>query len=185
MSMLEESRHRFTREEYDAMIAAGVFHPEARLELVDGEIVDMTPQGSRHATGVQLVAEALRPLHTKGFLVRQQLPIALGSTSEPEPDVAVVEGQTRDFRDGHPTSPRLVVEVADSTLAYDRSTKLELYARDHVPEYWILDLVHQTLEVYRSPEGGTYRDRRILGPDDTQAPLCDPSLVLVVRSLLP
>ena len=99
----------------------------------------MTPQGSRHATGVDLVADSLRHAFRTGFHVRMQLPLAIDDYSEPEPDVAVVKGQIRNYRDAHPTSSLLVVEVSDDSLRHDRTVKQRLYARCGIPEYWILD----------------------------------------------
>ena len=136
---------RWTRDEYDRMIATGIFHPEERLELLEGEIVHMTPQGSGHATAVRLVEDALRNLFNVGFDVRVQMPLALGTDSEPEPDVAVVVGPPRDYRDEHPRVAILVVEVADSTLSLDRERKAALYARAGIQEYWLLNLTDRCL----------------------------------------
>ena len=131
--------YRLSRNEYDRAVEAGVFEPDSKLELVDGDLLAMTPQGSRHATGVDLVADSLRHAFRTGFHVRMQLPLAIDDYSEPEPDVAVVTGQIRDYRDAHPTSSLLVVEVSDDSLRHDRTVKQRLYARCGIPEYWILD----------------------------------------------
>lgn len=126
--------HRFTREEYDRMVAAGVFAPDARLELLEGEIINMPPQKSRHATAVRLIEDALRAAFLAGFDVRTRLPLSLGDYSEPEPDVAVVKGSPRDSRDAHPSSALLVVEIAETSLDYDRRRKLPVYVRAGIPE---------------------------------------------------
>lgn len=126
--------HRFTREEYDRMVAAGVFAPDARLELLEGEIINMPPQKSRHATAVRLIEDALRAAFLAGFDVRTRLPLSLGDYSEPEPDVAVVKGSPRDSRDAHPSSALLVVEIAETSLDYDRRRKLPVYVRAGNPE---------------------------------------------------
>ena len=94
--------HRWSRREYDRMIASGVFHPEARLELVDGEIFHMTPQGSLHATAIQLVADALKAVFHENYAIRIQLPLALDDHSEPEPDISVVTGTARDYKERPP-----------------------------------------------------------------------------------
>src|SRR5262245_14333663 len=99
---------------------AGVFQPGERVELIDGEILEMAPQKSRHAAAVTLVGDALRIAYGSGFHLRIQLPLALDPYSEPEPDVAVIVGSPRDYRDSHPTSAVLVVEVADTSLEHDR-----------------------------------------------------------------
>lgn len=149
------------------MVAAGVFAPDARLELLEGEIINMTPQKSRHATAVRLVEDALRATFGTGFDVRPQLPLSLGDFSEPEPDVAVVKGSPRDYRDAHPASAVLVVEVSETTLDYDRKRKLPVYARAGISEYWILDVESETLEIYREPTGDGYGSRRVLQVGDS------------------
>lgn len=159
--------HRFTREEYDRMVEAGVFAPDARLELLEGEIINMTPQKSRHATAVRLVEDALRAAPGTGFDVRMQMPLSLEDYSEPQPDVAVVKGNPRDYRDAHPSWALLVVEVAEASLDYDRRRKLPVYARAGIPEYWILDVEGETLEVHREPAGDGYGQRQVLRAGDS------------------
>lgn len=178
-------RHRFSRAQYEQMVDAGVFGPEDRLELLDGEIIDMAPQKSRHATAVRLLEEALRACFGPGYDIRSQLPLALDERSEPEPDIAVVPGRPRDYRDAHPSSALLIVEVADTTLAYDRIRKLAAYARAGIPEYWILDLDGESLEVCRQPLRDTYGERRILRATDRIAPLAAPRGEITVADLLP
>jgi len=158
-AVLELPRPRFSRVQYERMTEAGVFGPEDRLELLDGDIIDRAPQKSRHATAVTLVAEALRTLFGPGATVREQLPFSLDDSSEPEPDVAVVPGNPRDYRNAHPSRALLVCEVSDTTRAYDRGQKLAAYARAGIPEYWILDLAAETLEVCRNPEHSGYAQR--------------------------
>ena len=122
MAIAFSPRRLFTREEFQRAGEAGLFRPDERLELIAGEVVrKMTLQQSRHASGVYLVQEALRRVFGPGFLVRVQLPLALLEDSEPEPDVAVVAGEPRAFVSAHPTSALLVVEVSDTTLAFDRA----------------------------------------------------------------
>jgi len=167
------------------MVAAGVFGPEDRLELLDGEIIDMAPQKSRHATAIRLLEETLKGCFGTGHDTRAQLPLALNANSEPEPDIAVVPGSPRDYRDAHPTTALLIVEVADASLAYDRVRKLAAYARAGIPEYWILDLNGETLEVCRHPLGDTYGERRILKRGDRVAPLAGSGADFEVADILP
>jgi len=169
-------RHRWNRREYERAVAAGVFAPGARLELVDGEIVEMTPQGSRHAVAVQLVEEAQRRLFPAGFSVRVQMPLALDEVSEPEPDLAVVRGEPRDHVARHPGpgDALLVVEVAEATLAWDRDVKAALYARAGVPECWVVDVAGRALHVMREPAPGGYGGRCVLGPGDQVLPVAAP-----------
>ena len=153
--------HRWTRAEYERMVEAGVFHPEARFELIDGEIIDMSPQGSYHATSIQVMADYIRNLFGVGYHVRIQMPLALGDASEPEPDVVVVTGSIMDYRYAHPQTAALVVEVANSTLAYDR-LKATTYASYGIPEYWLVNLKENCLEVFQQPENGRYTSYRSL-----------------------
>jgi Uma2 family endonuclease len=167
------------------MVDLGILGPEARVELIEGEILTMSPQKSAHATGVQLAGDALRAAFGRGFVVRTQLPLALGVDSEPEPDVAVVAGSPRDFRAAHPATALLVVEVAEASLDFDRAVKRALYAGAALAEYWIVDLHERRLEVHREPRGGDYRERRVLRPEDAVAPVARPRSSLRVADLLP
>lgn len=178
------SIRRFTRDEYDRMVETGFFHPEERLELIDGQIVEKMTQGSRHATAVSLTAKALVAAFGVGFEVRVQMPLALDEFSEPEPDIAVVTGDARDYRDHHPTGALLVVEIADSTLAFDRGRKLDLYARCGIPEVWIVNLTEAVVEVHRDPAGSRYRSRSVLASGDTVSP-ASPGALIAVVDLLP
>ncbi len=175
----------WTRDEYDRFVAAGAFHPMARLQLVQGEIVEMAPQSAEHGTAIGRLLKALERVFSEGHVVRPQLPLALSDESEPEPDLAVVEGSLEDVRHQHPTRAILVVEIADSTLSFDKERKRAMYAAAGVPEYWILNLVDGVLEVYRAPRESTYEATHRLGPDDRVSPLAAPGRQLRVVDLLP
>lgn len=183
---------RWTREEYLKMADAGVFAPDERVELIEGGIVAMTPQRGPHAASVRLAQETLRGVFGPGYDVRPQLPLSLGSDSEPEPDVAVVRGTPRDYVEGHPTTALLVVEVSEATLDFDRGTKAGLYAKAGIPEYWIVNLVDRVLEVHRdpAPEAGQpsdrgYRSIRRYGPAESVRPLGLGAGMVRVADLLP
>jgi Uma2 family endonuclease len=183
---------RWTRQEYEHLGEIGVLRPDERVELIEGEIVEKPLQLSRHATGVRLAQDALRLAFGPGFDVRAQLPLALGEYSEPEPDVAVVVGGPRDYAETHPTAALLVVEVSDSTLSFDRDTKGSLYAAASIPEYWIVDLAHRRLEIYRdlcaSPEaryGFGYRTRTVALPGEVVATPTPSGSHVAVDDLLP
>jgi Uma2 family endonuclease len=183
---------RWTREEYDRMIEAGIFAPGERVELLDGEILAMSPQNSPHSTGISLTVEALRVAFGEGYHICTQMPIALDAYSEPEPDVSVVRGSPRDYRDAHPSSPLLVVEVTDTTLAYDCDQKGSLYARAGLEDYWGLNLGRRRLEVYRDSVpssqaryGWSYRTVRYYTADESVAPLVAPQAQIAVADLLP
>jgi len=149
----------------------------------------MTPQGSRHATAVRLVEEALRQAFGQGFDVRVQLPLAIDPDSEPEPDLAVVPGSPRDYKDAHPRTAVLVVEVADATLAFDRERRARLYARAGIQDYWVLNLVERQLEVHRTPttsgQSPRYQDIRTITASQSIAPLGCPDVSIAVADLLP
>ena len=142
---------RWTRLEYERLIDLGAFAPEERLELLGGQLDVREPQGRPHATGIRLVARALRAVFGPDWNIEAQLPVALDEESEPEPDIAVVTGGPRDYIASHPSRPELVVEVALASLALDRGEKASLYARAGVADYWIVNLVDNVLEVYREP----------------------------------
>jgi Uma2 family endonuclease len=183
---------RWTRAEYEQMIEHDLFRPEERVELVDGEILTMAPQHSPHAATVMHIHEILRETFRPGFHVRVQMPFALDPMSEPEPDLAVVEGTALDYVHGHPDAAALLVEVADTTLLFARAWKASLYARAGIPEYWIVNLGARQLEVHRDPEpapsaryGWAYGTVRQLGAEDEVSPLAAPEARIAVADLLP
>jgi Uma2 family endonuclease len=185
MSAAVVQHYRWRRQEFDHMIEAGIFHPEARLELIDGEIFCMAPQSSLHATAIRLVEEALRSVFVSTYDGRVQMPLAMDDNSEPEPDIAIVPGSPRDYRSAHPTTAVLVVEVADKSLTFDRDKKLKLYARNGIREYWILNLIEFRLELYRDPGYSVYQSQRCLQSGDSVTPLAGPDHSIKVSDLLP
>ncbi len=162
--------HRWTRRQYEQMVEAGILDEEDRVELINGEIIEMSPQKGPHAMAVMLALGALQAAYEGPFMVRPQLPLALDPDSEPEPDIAVVAGKPRDFPSGHPNTAILVVEISDATLTQDRTRKVRLYARHGIPEYWILNVVDDCLEVYRDPTGETYQTKLTLHRGNTITP---------------
>lgn len=183
---------RMTRHRYEKLVECGIFGPGDRVELLDGVLVAREPQGGLHATAVGLARRALERAFGSRYHVREEKPVALDDTSEPEPDVVVVRGGLREYRDTHPARPVLIVEVADSSLALDRLRKGGLYARAGLPEYWIVNLLDEVLEVYRDPErtasrraGFKYASVRLLKRNATVTPLDAPRTRIRVASLLP
>ena len=183
---------RWSRWEYEQLVERGFFRPDERLELLDGLMLVKEPQSSAHMTAIRLVEDALRMAFGTRWDVRTQGPIALDPRSEPEPDVSVVRGSPRDYRDAHPTSPALVVEVALASLRLDRTRKCRAFARAGVPEYWIVNLLDRALEVHREPalldaarRRWGYRSIQALGPDAVVSPLAAPAARVVVGDLLP
>ncbi|MBI3726405.1 Uma2 family endonuclease, partial [bacterium] len=153
-TMIRSQVRRFTRTEYERMAEHGILSADERVELVNGEIVVMSPQAARHAIVMHLIAEALKRAFGRGHFVRIQVPLALGPYSEPEPDVAVVAGSPDDYLNDHPKTAVLVVEVSDTTLAKDRGAKLGDYAAAGIEDYWVVNLkaVPPVIEVYRKPK---------------------------------
>ena len=141
----------WTRAEYERLIALGVLQEDEPVELIGGLLRVCEPQDSPHVVAIGLAADALRAAFGAGWAIRVQGPVALDDDSEPEPDVAVVRGQHRDYVRSHPARPALVLEVADSSLTLDREEKGSLYARAGLADYWIVNLAARVLEVYREP----------------------------------
>ena len=182
----------WTREEYYKMAEAGVFRPDERVELIGGRVVAMSPQNSPHFTAICLIEDVLRALFGTGYVVRVQGPLDLSPSSQPEPDIAVVRGTARDYAGAHPTTALLVVEVSESTLAFDRGEKASLYASAGVPEYWVLNLLDRCLEVYRDPVpvagqpyGYGYRSCTHYFAVDEVTPLAVSQRAIKVADLLP
>jgi Uma2 family endonuclease len=183
---------RWTRAEYDRLIDVGVFLPDEPLELLGGELIVSEPQGSAHYTAIGLVEDALRAALQPGWLVRSQGPLELDDESEPEPDVAVTRGDRRSYSRRHPSRPALVVEVADSSLAFDREHKGGLYARARLDDYWIVNLVDRVVEIYRrpvadpsAPFGWRYASREVLSAESYVELLAVPGARISVSDLLP
>ncbi|HYN76267.1 MAG TPA: Uma2 family endonuclease [Lamprocystis sp. (in: g-proteobacteria)] len=177
--------HHWTRAEYERMVESGAFKPGARFELLDGEIIAMSPQGPQHVTSVQLVAEALRERLPPGCVVRVQAPIALDDDSEPEPDICVVRGQIRDYARSHPSAALLVIEVADSSLEHDRTDKARAYARNEIPEYWVINVKERIIEVYTQPWPTGYGCKTIRSEQDFITSASVAVVQLAVVELLP
>jgi Uma2 family endonuclease len=142
---------RWTVPEYYRMGELGWFS-EQRVELIDGEVVEMPPKKDLHVACLSLAAKAIARAFGDGYWVRTQDPLHLLNDSEPEPDVAVVQGGERDYiGTGHPTSALLVVEVADTTLSYDLNVKASLYAASGIRDYWVVDLSEMLVHQHRDP----------------------------------
>jgi Uma2 family endonuclease len=182
---------RWSRVTYERLVECGAFDGDP-VELIGGQLIVAEPQGAYHATVVGLVDDALRALLPRGWMVRSQLPISLDDESTPEPDVVAVRGTRLDYLTAHPTVPALVIEVADTSLIFDRRSKGSLYARGGVQDYWIVNIAERAVEVYRDPLpdpaavwGWRYQSLLIARPGDTVTPLALPSTPVAVQSLLP
>jgi Uma2 family endonuclease len=177
----------WSRTDYEDLVARGIFGPEDKLELLGGHLITMSPQKTPHATAIRKVRHYLQSVfNPETHLVDSQAPLALDDRSEPEPDVAVFRGTISDFADHHPTAAEtvLVIEIADTSLQYDRTRKLPAYARAGIPEYWILNLSDRTLELFREPSGDTYLHTEILSQNELASPR-DKDLQSLISDLLP
>jgi Uma2 family endonuclease len=182
-------RYRFTPDQFEQLGRMGLFD-HLRVELIGGEIVQMPPVGPEHSVGKTYTAGAWQRRKQPKWHVRVDDPLRLGD-SEPVPDIAIVPGKPSDYRTQHPTTALLVIEIADTSLEYDRTEKMSLYAAAGIPEYWIVNLVERCVEVYRepvAPAAGTafnarYRALRYYGLDETVQPLFEPTLAIPVRAL--
>ena len=168
------------------MVDAGGFHPDLRVELLDGEIVNkMSPQGRPHVTAILCTEIALRSAFGSGVTIYNQSPFNADDISVPEPDLAVVSGGPRDYLVEHPSEALLLVEVSDSTLRDDLTRKARIYARSGVPEYWVVDLPNQALVVHRVPTGEVYMSIEVYSVDASVSPLNAPDASIPVSDLLP
>ncbi len=162
-------RHRLHVDAYHQMGAAGIFSPDDRVELLNGEVIDLAPIGPDHAAAVDALNEALVTACGAAASVSTQSSVRLDQFSEPEPDFSVSRRRADRYRTARPTPADilLLVEVSDSSLRYDRVVKLAAYARAGVPEYWIVDLRRRVVDVHRDPSGDFYATVTTHGPTDT------------------
>ena len=171
---------QLSRAEYDRMAQLGFFHGE-RVELIHGIVVRMSPIGPPHSEVVdRLMARLVRSLPTNAR-VRVQQPFVAGGESEPEPDVAIVP--ERSYAPGHPSEASLIVEVAETSLTYDRETKADLYGSSNVAEYWIVDVTGRRVLVHRHAVGGRYASVREATSGDELRPAAFPDVVVSIRAL--
>ena len=181
---------RWTVDLFHAVNATGVFKGR-RPMLIHGVLLEQGPMDEPHATALELLDGAMRAVFGSGWRVRGQLPLVLGTDNSPLPDMTIVPGSPRNSP-GHPTTAALVVEVSDTSLTYDMTTKAELYATANIPEYWVLDLNARVLHVYRDPRplannlgAVAYQVHLTLGPTDGVQPLAAPAATVRVADLLP
>lgn len=178
-------RHRLTVAEYHRMGQAGVFSEDDRVELIEGDIVDMAPIGSSHAGTVKYLINILKLAVGERAIVSAQDPLALDRNSEPQPDIALLKPRTDFYRTAHPQPEDvlLLVEVADTTLRYDREVKLPLYARHNIPEVWIVDLENRGLCVYREPAEAGYRNAQTVEHPGVLVPVTLPDIPIDLSGL--
>ena len=161
-TLVQVTRHRFTVADYERMCQAGIFSENERLELVCGEVIQMSPIGERHAACVAILTQLVTLRLQRSALVWVQNPLRLDEYSEPQPDLAVLKPRDAHYRTSKPTPDDvlIVIEVSDSTLEYDRKVKMPLYAGAGIAEAWVVNLPEERIEVYGGPAGGEYRTVR-------------------------
>jgi len=180
------TRHRFTVSDYYRMGEAGVFPPDRRVELLEGEIIDMIPVGPFHSGVVNRLAGQLFSIHRGRWMVTNQNPVRLDRHSEPQPDILLVRRDPDDYCGRHPTPEDvfLLVEVAESSLDYDRGEKLAAYGKAGIKEYWLVNLPGNCVEVFRDPHFTGYSSSVVLKPGETASPVAFPDVKIDVAALL-
>lgn len=166
---VEFTRRLFTVDDYYRMAQAGVFAEDERVELIEGEIIEMSPAGSRHAGGINGIATLLNERkESLPLIISVQNPVRLDDGTEPQPDIAVLRLREDYYTKSHPTPADvlLVIEVADSSLVMDLGMKAKSYARAGIPEYWVFDLVQNQIVFHAQPENGVYKEVRRVPPDE-------------------
>jgi Uma2 family endonuclease len=180
------TRHRFTVHDYHRMGEAGILGEDDRVELIDGDIITMAPIGQNHAGTVNALAAALFAAFAGKAIVSVQNPVRLDDGSEPQPDFAVLRLRDDFYRSGEPPGPAdvlLLIEVADSSLRFDRAVKVPLYARAGIPEVWIVDLQRRVVEVHRAPQGGKYEQGESIHGDRVLTPALAPDVTITLRQV--
>jgi len=181
------TRHRFTTADFQRMGAAGIFPPDARIELVNGEIVDMSPIGPRHSGIVNLLNISLGGSLSKGWIVCVQNPVDLGSFDMPHPDICLARWRKDLYRFRHPVVADigLLVEVAETSLEFDTGEKRQMYAAKGIPEYWVVDIPNRRLEVSTGPGPRGYESTVVLSPGDTASSTLVDGARIAVSDLFP
>ena len=158
--VLQLLRHQFTVKQFHQMAESGILSENERLELIRGEMIDMSPIGTRHSGCVLFLSNLLALLLGGLSLINVQNPVELDETSEPQPDIALLKPRADFYRTAHPQPEDifLLIEVADTTIKYDREVKIPLYAEANIPEVWLIDVNQEVIEVYRNPLQGVYQD---------------------------
>jgi Uma2 family endonuclease len=183
---IETTRKRFTVDDYYRMAEAGILKPTDRVELIEGEIVEMSPIGDRHAMAVNRA----NMLFARGLgdrvVVSVQNAVRVNRYNEPQPDVVLIRARENFFGTQHPRPEDVVllIEVSDTTLRFDRNVKLPIYARNGISEVWIFDLNNDVIHLYREPKAGTYSVTQTLGRNESISTQAFPDFLIKVGDLL-
>jgi Uma2 family endonuclease len=181
------THYRFTVDDYHAMADAGILKENARVELVQGEIIEMAPIGNRHAACVDRLVDLLTYHTRQSAITRVQNPVRIDDHSEVEPDLMLLVRRDDFYASGppRPNDVLLLIEVSDTTLLYDRNVKLLIYARAGIPEVWIVDLQSGQLEVFFEPSSEGYASSRTFGSGDSVSPSAFADISLAVNEIIP
>jgi Uma2 family endonuclease len=187
----QDGSYRLSVHQYERMADAGILTGDDRVELLDGDLIRKMTKGQPHTAAIVETRDALLRVLPPGWHLQQEGAVRIPPFDEPEPDLAIVRGKSRDYvalkRPPEPQDIAMVIEVADASLARDRGEKLRAYARGGILMYWIVNLVDRRLEIYTQPQGSGYADCQVLGPDETAPVVIDQSVVgnISVAELLP
>lgn len=185
MTTAVETRYRFTVEEYHKLGEAGIFTEDDRVELLNGDIIIMAPIGIRHIQAVRRLIRVMEQRFHDQCIVDCQNPFILDGVSEPQPDILLLRLDALESEElPAPGDIHLIVEVAESSLGYDRSTKHKAYAAAGIGEFWIVNLVNKLIEVYRDPAPEGYRTRLQVRPGESIAPLAFPDTPIAANDIL-
>jgi Uma2 family endonuclease len=178
---------KWTVKEYHKLGEVGIFNPEERLELIEGNIIKISAKGTVHASATRRTATLLHNLVGNQAAVYNKSPIALDDNSEPEPDIAVVKIDPFDYASHHPTPSEvyLIIEVADSSLTFDREIKAKIYARSGIADYWVLNVGDRQLHVFREPAVDGYQSEVILAETASISPIEFPAFNIAIQAMLP
>ena len=185
--LLTLPRHKLSLEDYYKMGEAGILGEDSRVELIEGELIDMAPIGSRHVRAVNILTELLVPQARGVAVVSVQNPVSLPPDNGPQPDIALLKPRADQYGNSLPTAQDvlLIIEVADTTAKYDREVKAALYARHGVQEFWLVDLQEKAVEIYQEP--GSKRYRKLLRPEsvETISPVSLPDVHVPLGEIWP
>jgi Uma2 family endonuclease len=183
---LQIIRRHFNVTEYYRMAAAGVFSEDDRVELIEGEIIEMNPIGSRHAACVGRLTKLLERLAGDRSIVWVQNPVQVNDYSEPLPDIALLKPRDDFYAQANPQAAHvlLLIEVADSSVEYDRDIKIPLYAQSGIAEVWLINLPKETIEIYSQPFEAKYRGTRLAKRGESLSAKFVPNLTIDVNAIL-
>jgi Uma2 family endonuclease len=181
-----QTHHRFSVRDYYRMAETGVLRPDARVELLDGKIIDMSPIGPFHGGVANYLNQVFTAAAKGRWLMSVQNPVRMDDYSEPQPDIMLLKPAKDFYRRRHPQPADvfLLIEISDSTLATDQADKIPAYGRAGIPEVWIVNLNELTVEVYREPQFNGYASKTVLQAGAQAKPLAFPDVAVDVAELL-